>query len=134
MLPSAHRLTTAGQFRQVVRRGRRGAAATLVAHVLTSAADSTSPSGRPVRVGFVVSRAVGGAVVRNQVVRRLRHQVRPRLADLPDGSMLVVRALPPAAGASSEELGRDLDRAIEGALRRRARDQAAAPSVSAASS
>lgn len=127
MLPSAHRLTTAGQFRQVVRRGRRGAAATLVAHVSTSATEG------PVRVGFVVSRAVGGAVVRNRVVRRLRHQVRPRLAGLPDGSMLVVRALPPAATADSDQLGRDLDQAIEAALRRRPR-QAVAPPVSAASS
>ena len=61
------------------------------------------------RVGFVVSRAVGGAVVRNRVARRLRHLVRPRLQQLPPGTLLVIRALPPAATATSAELAMDLD-------------------------
>jgi len=61
------------------------------------------------RVGFVVSRAVGGAVVRNRVARRLRHLVRSRLQQLPPGTLLVIRALPPAATATSAELAMDLD-------------------------
>ena len=61
------------------------------------------------RVGFVVSRAVGPAVTRNLVKRRLRHLCRDRLAALPPGSMLVVRALPSAASASYEELALELD-------------------------
>jgi len=61
------------------------------------------------RVGFVVSRAVGGAVDRNRVARRLRHLVRPRLQQLPPGTLLVIRALPPAATATSAELAMDLD-------------------------
>jgi ribonuclease P protein component len=69
-------------------------------------------------VGFVVSRAVGGAVVRNQVKRRLRHLARERLTSLPGSAVLVVRALPPAASASSAELGADLDRALARVLRR----------------
>ena len=64
------------------------------------------------RVGFVVSRAVGPAVVRNLVKRRLRHLSRERLDWLPAGSMLVVRALPGAAEASYDELGRELDRCL----------------------
>jgi len=75
----------------------------------------------PARVGFVVSRSVGGAVVRNQVKRRLRHLVRDRLAGLPAGTRLVVRALPSAADRSYEDLGRDLEAALAGALRRRSR-------------
>ncbi|WP_425553782.1 ribonuclease P protein component [Dactylosporangium salmoneum] len=69
------------------------------------------------RAGFVVSKAVGGAVVRNRVKRRLRHLVRERIADLPAGSVLVVRALPEAASAQYEILARDLDLALE-AVRR----------------
>jgi ribonuclease P protein component len=69
------------------------------------------------RAGFVVSRAVGGAVVRNRVRRQLRHLVGPRLADLPAGATLVVRALPPAAGRSFAELGADLDAALASARR-----------------
>lgn len=66
----------------------------------------------PPRAGFVVSKAVGGAVVRNLVKRRLRHLVRARIGALPDGAMLVVRALPAAAGRSYSELGADLDGAL----------------------
>jgi ribonuclease P protein component len=70
----------------------------------------------PVRVGFVVGRAVGGSVVRHRVQRRLRHLCRERLDDLPAGSRLVVRALAPAAGATYQELGADLDRCLQRAL------------------
>jgi ribonuclease P protein component len=66
------------------------------------------------RVGFVVSKAVGNSVVRHRVTRRLRHLMADRIGTLPPGCALVVRALPAAAGASSSELGADLD----GALRR----------------
>ncbi len=37
----------------------------------------------PTRAGFVVSKAVGGAVVRNKVKRRLRHLMRERVDQLP---------------------------------------------------
>jgi ribonuclease P protein component len=69
----------------------------------------------PVRAGFVVSKAVGGAVIRNRVRRRLRHLVRDRLTGLPAGATLVVRALPGAAEASYARLGADLDAAIAAA-------------------
>lgn len=51
----------------------------------------------PTRVGFVVSKAVGNAVVRNRVRRRLRHLAREwvPLTSLPLD--VVVRALPAAA-------------------------------------
>ena len=74
-------------------------------------------SSRP-RAGFVVSNAVGGSVVRHQVARRLRHLVRSRLAELPPGTGVVVRALPPAAHASSPELAADLDAGLRTALRK----------------
>jgi ribonuclease P protein component len=66
----------------------------------------------PARVGFVVSKAVGNAVHRNRVKRRLRNLVRERLTRLPAGAVLVVRALPAAAGASFGSLARDLDTAL----------------------
>jgi ribonuclease P protein component len=67
-------------------------------------------------VGFVVSRAVGNAVVRNRVKRRLRHLVREHLASLPGSAVLVVRALPAATTASSLELGADLARCLKRAM------------------
>jgi ribonuclease P protein component len=66
----------------------------------------------PCRVGFVVSRAVGPAVTRNRVKRRLRHLVRARVDRLQDGSLLVVRALPASAGATFSDLGAELDRCL----------------------
>ena len=71
----------------------------------------------PPRVGFVVSKAVGGSVVRNRVRRRLRHLVRAHLPALPPGAELVVRALPPAAALDSSELGTELARCLERVLR-----------------
>jgi ribonuclease P protein component len=68
-----------------------------------------------------VSKAVGNSVVRHGVVRRLRHVVAARLADLPPGSRLVVRALPASATASSAALAADLDAALRRALRGRDR-------------
>ena len=67
----------------------------------------------PVRVGLVVSRAVGGAVHRTRVKRRLRHLAREHLASLPGSAVLVVRALPASADASSAELGSDLGRCLQ---------------------
>jgi ribonuclease P protein component len=49
-------------------------------------------------VGFVVSKAVGPAVTRNRVKRRLRHLAADQLTLTPAGTDLVVRALPSASG------------------------------------
>ncbi|GAA4688189.1 ribonuclease P protein component [Nocardioides nanhaiensis] len=123
MLPPAHRLTDPGAFRAAGRRGARGTSRTVVVHVLDQGAapaavgqavDEASP-----RVGFVVSKAVGGAVVRNRVKRRLRHLVREQLDGTPSGCVVVVRALPAAAQASHGQLGRDLHRAWSRALEAR---------------
>lgn len=82
-------------------------------HLLVGEASASS---RPTRVGFVVSRAVGHSVLRHHVQRQLRHLCRERLAALPPGSELVVRALAPAAHATYQELGADLDRCLDRAL------------------
>lgn len=106
MLGPEHRMRDSAQFRHTVRRGRRAAQSTLVTHVVAGVGERTS-------VGFVVSKAVGSAVQRNRVKRRLRHLMRERLGAMPEGSRVVVRALPPAGEASSEDLGEQLDRALK---------------------
>jgi ribonuclease P protein component len=68
------------------------------------------------RVGFVVGRSVGSAVVRNRVSRRLRAHLGQRLCDLPGGLDIVVRALPSAADAPFAELVTDTDRCLDKAL------------------
>ncbi len=98
-------------FRVVVRRGAKAASSTVVVHVVPGTDGGTTS------VGFVVSKAVGDAVTRNRVKRRLRHLMRERLTVAPPGSRIVVRALPGAADASGTRLAADLDRALHRAAR-----------------
>jgi ribonuclease P protein component len=117
VLPAGSRLTSREEFATAVRRGRRVGRPHLVVHLYVPGGGPDPADAAP-RAGFVVSRAVGGSVVRHRVVRRLRHLVRERLAGLPPGSRLVVRALPPAAEAPSSVLAGDLDSGLRAALRR----------------
>lgn len=70
------------------------------------------------RAGLIVSKAVGKAVVRNRVKRRLRHQLAPLMAALPRGTSVAVRALPAAATCTSAELGEELRAALDRCLSR----------------
>ena len=106
MSSAAHRLTGGAGFWLAIRTGRRAGSDTLVLHLART--DEVGPP----RIGFVVSRAVGNAVTRNRVRRRLRELVRGGREALPSGSLLVVRALPSAAGASYAELRSDLTRCL----------------------
>ena len=117
MLAAAQRLRRSREFTAAFRAGRRAGRGTVVVHLLIDEPAQASTA----RAGFVVSKAVGNAVVRNRVRRRLRHLVRPRLADLPAGSSLVVRALPDAATAGSDRLAADLDAALASARNPRRR-------------
>jgi ribonuclease P protein component len=129
VLPAGNRLRRRQDFATAVRRGRRAGRPLVVAHVAHVPVDGhldlpaeggsvDMPVARATpRVGFIVSRAVGSAVVRNAVKRRLRHLVRDRLDRLPAGALVVIRALPPSATASAAELAADLDASLERALR-----------------
>jgi ribonuclease P protein component len=119
VLPAGSRITHRDEFAAAIRRGRRIGRTHLVVHLHVPAVDPSSDDAP--RAGFVVSRAVGGSVVRHRVVRRLRHLVRERLGGLPPGARLVVRALPPASSASSALLAADLDSALRAAVRRASR-------------
>lgn len=124
-------------FRGTIRTGVRAARPTLVVHARLLDAtsgdrkrpgtgtqpNSTHNSPPNARVGFVVSKAVGNAVTRNRVKRRLRHLVAP-LVTVPaagaqprEGLQVVVRALP-AAAEQPERLAQDLEGAWAKALSR----------------
>ena len=74
---------------------------TLIVHAVPAPDDVASTrdaAGRPgPRIGFVVSGALGNAVTRNRVKRRLRHLAAAHVADTPVEIDIVVRALPRAA-------------------------------------
>ena len=119
MLAPEHRLRRSRDFADVLKGGTRAGRKTLIVHVRRDAGTDRN-SVDPVRAGLVVSKAVGNAVVRHRVSRRLRHLLIPYVdgpSALPLGSLLVVRASPAAAGAGSEVLAADLSSAVRSATR-----------------
>ncbi len=100
-----------GDFRRTTRSGVRVGRSTLVVHL------GRNDTGTGTRVGFVVGRAVGPAVTRNRVRRRLRHLSVEPLTRTPAGVDVVVRALPRAA-TEPDLLPVDLVRAWDRALAR----------------
>lgn len=110
MLAAANRLRKAEGFRNVTRFGVKAGRSTLVIYMsLTNRAES--------RAGFVVSKAVGNAVTRNRVKRRLRHLVKAKFMDLAvvnDEKFsldTVVRANPVAANEAEFDLVGDFHQA-----------------------
>ena len=61
---------------------------------------------------MIVSKRVGGSVVRHQVARRLRGVCAERMTGFLPGDLVVLRALPDAARATSQQLAADLDHAM----------------------
>jgi ribonuclease P protein component len=121
VLPPAHRLRSSAEFSAVVRWGRRASRPLLTVHAVLPTGELPARTGAPdaaapARAGLVVSKAVGGSVVRHRTARRLRHLLAPHLvgpaADVPAGTRLVVRAAPAAGAADSAALGADLDAAL----------------------
>ena len=107
MLPAGHRLRASSDFAATFRgpRGARAGSTLIVVH----ANQADARAGQPPRVGFVVSKAVGNAVVRNRTKRRLRALMAARLGAIPAGTDLVIRANPVAAQANSASLAIELD-------------------------
>ncbi|RCK70360.1 ribonuclease P protein component [Desertihabitans brevis] len=110
MLPATHRMRSSREFAETIRSGVRVGGPRIVMHARTGEA------GDGARVGFVVSRAVGGAVTRNRVKRRLRHLVAQHLDELGD-LRLVVRALPRSA-AEPDGLAEDVQTGLSRVHRR----------------
>ena len=117
MLPAGHRLRESADFSAALRGSAGTPGVRFGSRLIVVHANSTDArAGLPPRVGFVVSKAVGGAVVRNRTKRRLRAQVAARITRVPAGTDVVVRANPVAAQASSAELGVELDLLLDKAI------------------
>ncbi|OFI36477.1 ribonuclease P protein component [Arthrobacter sp. SW1] len=106
MLATPNRLRTSTDFSTTVRSGVRNGRRNLVLYTATIAADE------PSRFGFIVSKAVGNAVTRNLVKRRLREAAALSLKEQQTGLAVVVRALPAAASANWEQLLGDFNAAL----------------------
>ena len=106
MLARPYRLTRGSDYRLVVRRGSRCGGARVITSVL-----STGES-RAARFGFIISKQVGTAVVRNSVRRRLKAVCAEALPRVPEGTDVVIRALPASSAATYAELEADVRRCL----------------------
>lgn len=91
MLAKANRIVRGDDFRRIVRTGRRAGFELAVVH-------RAKPEAAVARFGFIVSKQVGNAVVRNRVKRRLSEIVRAELDSI-ETADIVIRALPGAGQA-----------------------------------
>lgn len=112
MLPVANRLRTASEFSRTVRSGARSGCRNLVLYTLVEPVELSAEVIAPSKVGFIVAKTVGNAVTRNLVKRRLRAMAGPTVVQYPQGIRIVVRALPPAADSSWQQLRDDYDSAF----------------------
>jgi ribonuclease P protein component len=107
VLAKANRITSADDYRGVVRRGAKVAGAHTVSYV------RSRESGTDARFGVIVSKKVGTAVRRNLVRRRIKAVGHEIVNDGAQGFDLVVRALPSAATADFPSLRDEVRRAAE---------------------
>jgi ribonuclease P protein component len=90
----------------VVRRGSRCGGGRVVTSMLVTG------ESRAARFGFIISKQVGSAVVRNTVRRRLKAVCADALSRVPEGTDVVIRALPASATATYAELSADVNRCL----------------------
>ena len=119
MLAKANRITSADDYRVLVRRGAKVAGAHTVSYL------RSRESGTDARFGFIVSKKVGSAVRRYLVRRRLKAACRELVDDGTAGIDVVVRALPSASTADFRALRTEVVTAVAS---RGARSHAAAAS------
>ena len=103
MLPSQHRINRGEDFRRILRSGVkfRSALGTV----------ALAPTSGPFRVGVIVSKAVGNAVLRNRVKRMVRAAARER-ADALAGWEMVVRCSESAKDLIFSEILSFIDEAL----------------------
>jgi len=119
VLPARHRLRSSADFAAVFR-GARGAGGSRSGSrfMVVHANSADARAGQPPRVGLVVSKAVGNAVVRNRTKRVLRALMSARVGQVPDGVDLVIQAKVDLRGNPTAILARDLDRLLGTVLSR----------------
>jgi ribonuclease P protein component len=101
----SQRLRKSADFDRVYKGGARHSSANLM--VIFLAADAGGP-----RVGFTAGKALGGAVVRNRIRRRLREAVRRHLRELRAPADVVFHPRKSALRAEFSQLEAEVTRAF----------------------
>ncbi|MGU3291258.1 ribonuclease P protein component [Williamsia sp. M5A3_1d] len=121
VLARHQRISQRSDFSRTLRHGVRVRRHDLMTYVLTTPNEWPDPRGvridvaepRGPRVGLIVSKSVGNAVVRHAVARRLRAASARVLEGISTPSTVVVRALPNAAHVTEAVLAQQLSAAME---------------------
>lgn len=106
MLPARNRMRRSTEFDATVKSGSRTVQPDVVVHIRRCGGEA-DPADGP-RIGLIIGKAVGTAVQRHRVARRLRHVVRTMLGELPASDLMVIRALPSSRNVSSARLEQQL--------------------------
>ena len=96
--PKSRRLTQSAEFAQVKKNGRVYRGRSVLLSILRANGATRF------RAGFITSRALGPAVARNRVRRRLREIVRKHQREIVDGIWIVTIARANAVGATYQQL------------------------------
>ena len=108
--PRSVRLLRHADFERVYKQGRRHFASHMTVFYLPRAEAGAEAAGP--RVGFTVSKALGGAVVRNRMKRRLREAVRLHGA-IPAAMDVVINPKKSLLTAAFVDVQREIHRAFE---------------------
>ena len=114
-IPREHRLRKHAEFEVVYRGGRRHFSQVLTAFYLLrgEAADGAPRSGSEPRVGITVGRAMGKAVVRNRIKRRVRAAITRNLGRLTRPVDVVINPKKVAEKVEFQQLCSEVGRAFE---------------------
>lgn len=114
-----HRVTRGDDYRRIVRTGNRVGGAFCITYAVSHSHDTEHP-GDPARFGYIISKSVGNAVVRNLIRRRMKsvteEMIHNGIADVD----IVFRAIPAAATASFAELKQEMHTSISRLQNRKA--------------
>ena len=107
MLTKSARLTSSSDFARTTKSGHRVSTDNFVGYLyLTGSTDSS-------KAGLIISKTVGGSVVRHRIARQARHAIAAEITKLPEGSLLVLRATSRAASADFQiEISQIINRLI----------------------
>lgn len=104
-LPKTRRVLRSSEFREIYANGVR-----MTSRYFAAFCQQSPGAGAPSRFGFTVPRALGKAVVRNSLRRRLREAVRGQLHLLPADWTIVFNPRRSVLNASFDDLSREVSR------------------------